>query len=82
MRLLKFILSLNLLYSIEANFFNHEEDNSCRSFAGGSVYPSETVKSSHKLQTTKAVSKYQRFPFILTNISKKIYIYILEFLIK
>lgn len=34
-----------------------DENDSCYSFAGGSVYPAEGPKGDHMLQTTKAVSK-------------------------
>ena len=34
------------------------DDDSCYSYAGGSVYPEGEVKIDHKLQFTKAVSKY------------------------
>lgn len=37
------------------------EDESCHSYAGGSVYPTGVSKAEteHKLQWTKAVSKYK-----------------------
>lgn len=35
------------------------DDDSCYSFAGGSVYPAEAPKGDHTLQTTKAVSKLE-----------------------
>lgn len=33
------------------------DEGSCQSYAGGTVYPQGTDKSDHKLQWTKAVSK-------------------------
>lgn len=34
-----------------------EDNDSCYSFAGGSVYPAEQPKGDHQLQYTKAVSE-------------------------
>lgn len=44
-------------------YFSHSttpEDESCHSYAGGSVYPTGVSKeeTEHKLQWTKAVSKF------------------------
>lgn len=36
-----------------------EDSESCYSFAGGSVYPTEKNKGDHQLQFTKAVSKFR-----------------------
>jgi len=35
-----------------------DDNESCYSFAGGSVYPAGDPKGDHQLQYTKAVSKY------------------------
>lgn len=37
---------------------NEDDNDSCYSFAGGSVYPAHEPKGDHQLQYTKAVSKY------------------------
>lgn len=41
------------------------EDESCQTFAGGSVYPhtSNPERADHKLQFTKAVSKFKCYFF-------------------
>lgn len=36
-----------------------DDNESCYSFAGGSVYPAGDPKGDHQLQYTKAVSKYK-----------------------
>lgn len=42
--------------------------NQCYSFAGGSVYPQETAKSSgHNLQWTKAMSMWSQSQYELAN---------------
>lgn len=43
------------------------EDETCYSFAGGTVYPSSQKHAEHQLQTTKAVSKLIHISF--TNIT-------------
>lgn len=35
-----------------------DDDDSCHSYAGGSVYPQGDGRADHKLQYTKAVSKF------------------------
>lgn len=46
------LCSLNVLFALSTA---NDDDDSCYSFAGGSVYPAEAPKSEHKLQYTKAV---------------------------
>lgn len=36
----------------------NDDDDSCHSYAGGSVYPQGDGRADHKLQYTKAVSKF------------------------
>lgn len=50
------ILVLNVNFIITSVF----TDETCHSYAGGSVYPlgSDPQQTEHKLQWTKAVSKY------------------------
>lgn len=45
-----------VFYVFCANSMSNDE-GSCQSYAGGTVYPQGTDKSDHKLQWTKAVSK-------------------------
>ena len=55
-----YILSLFYLLSglREVTCLSHfGEDETCYSFAGGTVYPSSQKHAGHQLQTTKAVSK-------------------------
>lgn len=52
------IFVLSYILSVNGNGMPNEE-GSCQSFAGGTVYPQGTDKSDHKLQWTKAVSKYE-----------------------
>lgn len=50
---------LALLLLAAATLAQASEDNeSCYSFAGGSVYPAGENKGDHQLQYTKAVSKW------------------------
>lgn len=37
-----------------------DEDEACYSYAGGTVYPTGTKHAGHQLQTTKAVSEFNR----------------------
>lgn len=48
-----------LLLSVHLAYLSVPEDESCHSYAGGSVYPTGVSKeeTEHKLQWTKAVSK-------------------------
>lgn len=59
-----------VLISFLLNFVNPAvpEGDSCYSYAGGTVYPQEyrdPTKTQHKLQWTKAMSKYYRSYFLI-----------------
>jgi hypothetical protein len=49
-----------VLLTLAAGATNFGEDETCYSFAGGTVYPSSSKPEGHQLHTTKAVSELTR----------------------
>lgn len=48
------------------------DDESCYSFAGGTVYPAGDPKVEHQLQYTKAVSKFGKYKFLIGFLKRKL----------
>lgn len=55
---LKYFLCLLYIFSGLKQIICATNEETCYSYAGGSVYPAGAKHVGHKLQTTKAVSKF------------------------
>lgn len=66
-----FILLINVIFALAAV----PDDESCHSYAGGTVYPlgANPETSEHKLQWTKAVSKCPIFEILKSSVITRYY---------